>query len=161
MKKKLKIEFDIHSEYTLFGISSQLKDYRLAFHINNDLKFKFKRLDDLHYANGKISEGNKFSFYYYFDEDSHQTFFLISNKNKNGILLSSTKQMDYFFIIKDDIKTTKKQQILSLIRNIKNVQAVLELDIQKIKNVDFLLSDIELHFNELKRRKKENIIKPV
>ncbi len=159
MKKKLKIEFDIQSEYTLFGVSSQLKDYRLVFHINNDLKLNFKRMEGLPIANGKKDKENKFSFYYYVDEESHHIYSFISNHNQNGRLLPSVKQIDYFFIIKNHIKNKQKQHFISSIRKIRNVIAVYELDIKKIKNADFLLSDMEIHITELIRKKKEELKK--
>lgn len=159
MKKKLKIEFEIQSEYTLFGISSQLKDYRLAFHINNDLKLNFKRMDDINIANEKSNEENNFSFYYYFDEESQNTFSLISNHNQDGKLLPSAKQIDCFFIIKDYIKTEQKQHFLSSIRKIRNVIAAYKLDIKKIKNADLMLSDMEIHITEILRKKKEELKK--
>ena len=159
MRKKLKIEFDIQSEYTLFGISSQLKDYRLVFHINNDLKLNFKRMEDLPIANEKKDQENKFSFYYYFDEESHHTYSLISNHNQNGRLLPSIKQIDCFFIIKDHIKNEQKQHFISSIRKIRNVIAAYELDIKKIKNADLMLSDMEIHITELIRKRKEELKK--
>ena len=161
MKKKLRINFDIQSEYTLFGISTQLKDYRLAFHFNNDLKLELKRMEDLLITDENNKQENKFSFYYYFDEESQNTFSLISNNNKNGKLLPLVKQIDYFLIIKDFIKSEQKQQYLSLIRKIRNVHAALELDIKKIKNTDFMLSDMEIHITELILREKEKRKNPV
>lgn len=161
MKKKLQIKFDLQSEYILLGISTQLKDYRLAFHINNDLKLNFIRMDDLLFENEIHKQENKFSFYYYFDEESQNTFSLISNHNKYGKILPSAKQIDYFFIIKDHIRSEKKQKYLSTIRKIRNVNATLEIDIKKIKNADLLLSDIEIHITELLRKKKEDTKKPV
>ncbi|MCD4772882.1 MAG: IPExxxVDY family protein [Bacteroidales bacterium] len=161
MKNKLKIEFDLQSEYTLIGISCQLKDYRLAFYINNDLKLNLKRMGDLFIANKQNNQENKFSFYYCFDEEFHHTYSLISNQNQNGKLLSTVKQIDCFFIIKDHIKTEQKQHFISSIRKIKNVIGTYELDIKKIKNADLMLSDMEIHITEILRKKKEELKKRV
>lgn len=153
MKKKFKIDFDIQSEYTLIGISSQLKEYRLVFHINKELNLNLKRLKDFKAVNGNKNLEDGFSFFYCFNEDSQRDYCLISNINNNGRLLPSEKQIDCFLIVNEKISDNQKKAVLSKIRKISNVYAAFELDIKKIKNTDIFLSDLEIHITETLKKK--------
>ncbi|MCK4288104.1 MAG: IPExxxVDY family protein, partial [Bacteroidales bacterium] len=63
MVKKLILNIDYKPEYTIIGISSHLKDYRLSFNINKKLNFKLKKLSDLVIIKGKNKKTQKYSLY--------------------------------------------------------------------------------------------------
>jgi hypothetical protein len=146
MVKKLILNIDYKPEYTIIGISSHLKDYRLSFNINKKLNFKLKKLNDLVIIKGKNKKTQKYSLYHYEQPDTQNIFYLISNNNPNGKLIPSQKQTDYFLLIKNMIVKTLKA--------IRNVLMVYEINPNTIKNIDSILTEVELQGLDIMKKEK-------
>jgi len=144
MVKKLILNIDNTPEYTIIGISSHLKDYRLSFNINRKLDFQLKRLSDLEIIKGKNKKTQKFSLFHYEQPDTQNKIYLISNNTPNGKLIPSQKQTDYFLLIKDIIDYQRKNKIIKAIKAIRNVLMVYEINHNTIKNIDSILAEVEL-----------------
>jgi hypothetical protein len=161
MAKKLILKLDNTSEYSIIGISSHLKDYRLSFNINRKLNFQLKKLNDLVIIKGKNNETQKYSLYHYEQPDTQNEqpdtqniFYLISNNNPNGKLIPSQKQTDYFLLIKDIINDQRKNKIVKTLKAIRNVLMVYEINPNTIKNIDSILSEVELQASDIMKKEK-------
>ncbi len=154
MAKKLILKLDNTSEYSMIGISSHLKDYRLSFNINRKLNFKLKKLNDLVIIKGKNNETQKYSLYHYEQPDTQDIFYLMSNNNPNGKLIPSQKQTDYFLLIKDIISDQRKNMIVKTLKAIRNVLMVYEINPNTIKNIDSILTEVELQGLGIMKKKK-------
>lgn len=148
MAKKFSIDIDFTEGYHLLGIVTQLKDYRLAFFLNDKLDMHLKKYDDL-----QLSEkGGQYSWYCYVDDENDVSFFLIANHHSKGKLIQAQK-MDHFFLVKNMIDESNLMEMISAIRKITGVLAVFKLDMKKLKDLDIMIESIEMH--EL-----EQVIKP-
>ena len=58
--KKNKLTIEPFDDIQIIGISSTLADYKLAYFFNNDLNFKFIRLDDI-----LLDQQHPYAFFYY------------------------------------------------------------------------------------------------
>ncbi|MBE9481754.1 MAG: IPExxxVDY family protein [Bacteroidetes bacterium] len=154
MVKKLILNIDYKPEYTIIGISSHLKDYRLSFNINKKLNFKLKKLSDLVIIKGKNKKTQKYSLYHYEQPDTQNIFYLISNNNPNGKLIPSQKQTDYFLLIKDIIDDQRKNMIVKTLKAIRNVLMVYEINPNTIKNIDSILTEVELQGLDIMKKEK-------
>jgi hypothetical protein len=155
MAKKLLLE--TRSEpafFTLVGISSPLKDYRLSYLMNLSLESGLKKIDDFVTILSGKKETDTFSLFYHRDEDQRNSYFLLSNRNQENFLLPEMRQMDFLLIIEGEFKKARKESLLKNIRNIQNVIASYEIRFSDLKNIENLLMDLELHMMKILKPSK-------
>lgn len=146
MAKKLKISSEISYDYTIFGVSCHLKDYRFTFFLNDKLGFKFRRIEDLKITDGK--EEKPYSFFVYHHPDERRNYYLISNYHESGRLIPAEKGVDYFIIADDKLPATMKKQFITKIQSVPQVLAAYEIPQDKAKNLEIIFHEIEMHFLE-------------
>jgi hypothetical protein len=131
VKRLLDITEDV--DFSLLGISSHVKDYRLCWEINNALSIDLVKEDSI--LENKGEEEINFSVSRFLDEENHLTFELIANKSEGNVLLHELAQLDYL------LKVSGPQN---------------ELDIadyrNKIQNIDHVLTVVNINPNELKSK---------
>ncbi len=154
MPKRPQLESDIEHLDAFIGISSHLRDYRLAYQINQLHGFTLEKTDDLP-AFSAMAE--KFAGYacYIFDDDENQLkYFLLSNTGSKGLLVPTQKEAGYFLLIRGLMDSGAEAAIVAQLKNIPNVLTAYAIDQHKIPNIENLLSDLELHEINLKRNSK-------
>ena len=142
MARKLKLKIDYFDEFHLLAIVSYMKDYRLAYHINQKLGSHLKKFDDLAISNG---DEQNYTWYCCHEKENHMRVYLIGNSDKGARLIPSRKEIDFFLLIKNAINLEKVDDILKKIRSINDVIGVFKQEITSIKDMDVLLEVIELH----------------
>jgi hypothetical protein len=142
MARKLQLKIDYFDEYHMLAIVSHLKDYRLAYHINQALGSHLKKFDDLVISNGGEQS---YTWYCCHEKENHMRVYLIGNSDKGARLIPSRKEIDFFLLIKNAINTEKMNDILKKIRSISDVIGVFKQEMASIKDMDVLLEVIELH----------------
>jgi len=158
MAKKLSANIDYFEGYQLLGIVSQLKDYSLAYFLNDKLDIDLKKYENLDFYDSE-GQNHSFSWYFYEDEQMSAKLYLISNSSKTGKLVPGKKELDYFLLLKDFISDQYVNSILSKSREIQNVLAVFKFDLNNIKNANVLIENIELNEINLISRPKSQIKK--
>ncbi len=153
MAKKLSLKIDFSSEYCLIGISCHLKDYRLTFFLNDKLNIKLRRIDDFIQA-GPDNKDLNYSLYYFPCTDTKNNYCLISNHHEDGKLIPALKTIDYFLLIENEIHDSLKKEVISKAKSIPNVLLAYEIELSKIKNINHLLTELELQFIENKSEKR-------
>lgn len=133
----------------MLSIASHLKDYRLAYFINEVLEIDLKKFDDLK-VSGK--EGS-YSWFYFSLGENYPTFYLVGNNHQNGKLIPSQKGIDYYLFIKDLYGDDEMLLMIHSLRKIEGVHGVFSTKMESIKLMDTVIESLELH--EL-----EKIIKP-
>lgn len=155
MAKKLFSDIDYFEGYHLLGIVSQLKDYNLAFNLNNELDIDLKKFEDISLCD---NDGNNhsYSWYFYSDETILAKIYMISNSSGGSKLIPSKKELDYFLLWKDFPSEEYILDLLPLIRKIQNVLAVFKFDLNEIKDAEIIIENIEIHeIENLQKIKKE------
>jgi hypothetical protein len=144
MAKKIKLVIRSSDEYRLIAVVSHLKDYKLAFEINQNLDLDLVRYDDLAYAvSGDIM--CTYAWYRFEDSSSHAVFYLIGSKHQGGNLIPSAKSADFFMLIKNHPDPQEIKQYLAKLRTIPNVITAVEVKPDTVKDIDMLLDINELH----------------
>jgi hypothetical protein len=142
-------EFD----FILIGISSPSKDYKLGWELNNELKLKLNRIDDVLKQKAAKSvpqqseliapvdngPNHAYSHYRHSDEEKGIEYDLVSNKSDSGVLIPEQKQADYFLIIRGVYSQAFGGNVLGIIRKMTNVQTAFSIDASKLKSKDFLI----------------------
>jgi len=139
------------TSYTLVGLSTQLKDYRLSFLLNKLPGFSFSRFEDLMIPVPEAEEPIPFSIYTSIDEENFNYFTLLSNRSNDHFLIPSVKQTDYLLIIEGPFKRPQMDNLLKALRTIPNILLATEINTTSIKQFENLISDLELHIMKNKQ----------
>ncbi len=143
MVKKIKLSGGGSYDYTTIGIACHMKDYRFAFFMNEQLGFNFRRLDDL--VSGEEKDARGYSFYIYSHPEERRNYCLVSNYHEEGRLIPSEKGADFFLIVNDIIPISRKKEMISKIQKIPQALAAYEIPSGKVKNLEVIFEEIEVH----------------
>ncbi len=146
--KKIELENSYADEIIMLGIIFSGPDYQLSHYINKELDFNLSKFEDFSFS--LINEKDvSFSWYCFFSEDQKIKAFLVDNHHRLATLVSAYKHMDFIIILENIDGQEQLKQVISSLRKIKNVNGVFKLDLNKIKNIELLLEENEMH--ELKQ----------
>jgi hypothetical protein len=143
MAKKIKLSGGSSYDYTTIGIACHMKDYRFAFFVNEQLGFRFKRLTDL--MSGDEKESRNYSFYIYINPEDRRNYYLVSNYHEEGRLIPSEIGADFFLIVNDLLTMSQKKEIINKIQKIPQALAAYEIPAGKVKNLELVFEEIEMH----------------
>lgn len=160
MAKKLRIEARLQVNVKMIGISTALKDYRLAQYINKAVALDLHRLENLPVYQEKSLELSEHSYYRADDHLNRRRFEMVQNRSKGLNALSLTPPIDYLLIVHGRVRAAELRQWVSEIRKGQGILLVQELDATKVKGLEGLLTDIEMHMMDLERRAKEKPADP-
>ena len=143
--RRLKLTADDFPDIDLIGINTSLQDYRLAYFINKETSLKLERLDDLPVYNEKQKDLRNYCLYSYFDPDRRVSYYLCSNDNEKGKMIEQYSQANYFLLVKGNRNDQDMKTIQSILRKLPSVTFVFVTVINKIRDIDGILYDLELH----------------
>ena len=140
--------------YSLIGIHSTLEDYKLAYLMNRNLNTRFnKATKDLEFK--RDHKKASFSIYNYENTNDGFDWFLIANSYRrenqtvsNELLLTSEtktylisekKKVDFFLKICGESEYDFVMKIIQKIKNIDNVITAYSIDKNTLKSRDFLI----------------------
>ncbi|PKP00902.1 MAG: hypothetical protein CVU14_06395 [Bacteroidetes bacterium HGW-Bacteroidetes-9] len=144
-KRKLISEPASFPDLSILGIASQLKDYRMAFFLNRDTHLNLANLDDIPIYFEKEDLLIKFPIYSCFEADQRLYYYLIGNNFDRIKMIPEYKQADYLLFLKGQINNERLTSLISSIRTIKEIQLVFAIDKDKIKNLEGIMTDLEMH----------------
>ncbi len=145
MAKKLSIPVSLSDEYTIIAIACHLKEYRISFQLNQSLRIRLRRYEDLLLEEADVSRNRNYALYSYDDQDQRCFYFLLANHHPEGKLLGSLKQTDYFLIISQLLPKEDLNRIVLNIRSIQGVLTAYHIQSSDTRNIDLLLNDLEMH----------------
>lgn len=141
--KKNKLVIAPFDDIHLIGINTTLVDYKLAYYFNELLHFNFVRLKEV-----KLDDVLPYTFFYYNAGENRNAYNLVSLKSKDHLCIKLNPHIDYLLIIRNHITDERLNQIVKLIREIKEVTYAYTLDLSKIPTIEVLLEKIEMHERE-------------
>lgn len=151
-KRKLISEPDHFPDLFIFGITTQLKDYRLAYYVNRDCDIMLAKLEDLPLFIEKDEKTINYSLYTYINKAQHQNFYLLINNNDGIRILPNLKQADFLLMVNGQTGTLNVADLIASLRKIPGVQFAFNVEKEKIKNLDGIMSDLEIHLVENSQR---------
>lgn len=135
---KLVLEVEYDFDFALFGVSSHVANYRLAWGMNQLFEIDLERVSDIDLSFGPKKKGN-FSLYRFDDEECYTTFHLISNRCSVGYLIPELKQIDYFVQYWGPMSDNELTLFKDQLRDIPSVLASMEIDPMELKSRNNLL----------------------
>lgn len=130
VKKLLEPEDDI--DFSIIGISSHIKDYRLSWEINRRMKIDLEKGEDLFAVDRENDYG--FSTSMYFDEESHIECVLINNKNEGGVLVSDHPKLDFLLRVTGPQHEFEMEGFKRELMNIRSILTVVSLNPENLKS---------------------------
>lgn len=147
-------------EYLLIAIHSNVEDYKLAFLINKQLNYRFKRKEkdlDFFKKEGLIS----FSIFEYQDTERDDVFYLLSNiyksvaekttsagslfdtneEEKTYFLLPEFKKTEFFLKIVSDEPEFYEYNLVEKLNKIPSIVTAYQVDIESLKSKNNLNFD--------------------
>lgn len=132
-------------DLTLIGIASQLKDYRLAYFINQNTALELVRMEDVPVFSEKDNNLTPYPLFFWHESTQRTCYYLISNNHPSGKLIPAYKQADFILLMRGPYDDELPQTIIQSIKQISSIQLVFLIDPAKIKNLEGIMSDLELH----------------
>lgn len=141
--KKRKLEAEIDYNFTLYGLISALKEYKLAWHLNKSLDIQLDKVRDIEID--FIKTQNLIISNYLF-ETEHSSFRLLKNKSTDqfedslAFLIPELKRFDYLILVQgfdDTFDTNDLKSRLSSVPKVQYVQSFLVDDLKSRENLIF------------------------
>lgn len=139
IKKVHKLKYAPDYDFSIYGIISDEKDYKLIWDINNSTGWSLERKDNYRCYNRKTLNEPEFPFFIYHDTDSYSIYRLISNKYNEHFLIEELRNIDYLLIIHDESGITDSSLITENLKKINSIRAVYPLNIGRLKEKEKLL----------------------
>jgi hypothetical protein len=140
--KKNKLIVDYGFDFELLGLISPVKDYKMAWAINQVLSVKLVKNQDLKIQ--FINDRHLIISNYIF-ETENSTLRLLKNKTLEfndpafSYLLPEVKNFDYFIMIEDCAGTYSSSEMIQKIKKLPIIQYIAKLDTDKLKSKENLI----------------------
>ena len=148
MAKKIKIDIDFTRDNAIISVSCHKKDYWLAYQLQKQLNLNFKRINDLTFFHAKLDMSLDYPLFFCENKDLQVAVYLVSNFNPDGKLFSDHGNSDYFLLIHGFYNREIIEHMVKEIKKIPGVLLAYETKLNKIKELDNFLSDLEIHMVE-------------
>jgi hypothetical protein len=124
----------------LIGIMSPLKDYQLCWHLNSLLGVDFRMNADIEIQLQKKQRNYFFSVYEFCEPAGSLAHYVYNNRFDGEYLLPEFKHLDFLWLMKGDVVSDENiRQTIDHLRSLNEVQLVVELTNEKIKNKEHLV----------------------
>lgn len=137
--KKLHIEYEY--DFTLLGLATSAREYKLAWHVNTALGIRLVKQDEItvEFLNDREITISHFLF-----KTEYSTFRLLKNKSltgagKSGFLLAELAHFDYLIMINDDGGFFNPDSTLAALKKIPVVEYLATINIDKLKEKENLI----------------------
>ncbi|MFC4871382.1 IPExxxVDY family protein [Negadavirga shengliensis] len=140
--KKSKLLVETSFDFDLLGLVAPIKDYKLAWLINDSLRIKLKKTKDyqMEFTNQPDLIISQFIL-----EKEHGFIQLLRNKSypvvgHSRYLIPELRIMDYFLVCQDFTYEMNINTYIDGLSKIRQIQNVVKIDVNKLKSKDNLLT---------------------
>ena len=140
--KKAKLQIEPTFDFELLGIVSPIREYRMAWLVNQELELNLIKADDLEL---EFLNAEKLEIAQYFLSLPHGFIQLLKNKALNSsqqlaYLIPELKNLDYFLLVQDETEQLDLSNFMEKLSQNSLVQSIVRIDISKLKSKENLLT---------------------
>jgi len=140
--KKAKLQIEPTFDFELLGIVSPIREYRMAWLVNQELELNLVKVDDLEL---EFLNFEKLEIAQYFLSLPHGFIQLLKNKALNSAqqlayLVPELKNLDYFLLVQDETEQLDLSNFMEKLSRNPLVQSIVRIDISKLKSKENLLT---------------------
>jgi len=122
----------------LLGIMAPVKDYQFCWNMNNNMGLDFRVSNEI-----PLTRKNRFYYFSIFEYNEPTRFlchYVYNNQFDGEYLLPEFRHLDFLWLMKgDEVGDSSLQETIQVIKSITNVQLVVELKPEQIKNKENLV----------------------
>lgn len=131
---------DFFEDTRLIGIVAPIRDYQLCWRLNNLMRFDFRINNDIEIQLTRKKREYFFSVYSFPEPHCSLVHYLYNNQFDGEYLLPEFRHLDFLWLLKGDVVTDEYlSAIMQQIRNMSDVQMVLALSQDMIKNKSHMI----------------------
>ena len=124
----------------LLGIMAPVKDYQFCWHLNNIMGMDFRINNEIEIQLTKKQRNYFFAVYEFCEPTGSLAHYIYNNQFDGEYLLPEFKHLDFLWLMKGyEVSDESVQQTIQTIKTINNVQLVVELRTEKVKNKENLV----------------------
>ncbi len=139
-KKNLTLTIEPEIDFELIAISATTADYKICMALDEkfDLPFQFSETIEKKTQNVVA----KFSVFSLVCDVRQTEICLINNKSEGNILVNDFRQADFILRLKGDWALQQKENLISFLKIINGVNAVMKPDAGTLKDVEWLTFEL-------------------
>jgi hypothetical protein len=134
--RKTKLVINHQLDETVAGIVSTLKDYKLAWHINQVFNINLAMQPSLLI---EFVKGNDLAIVNYLYQNEYQEFRLVRNRgidHNSGYLIPELVNFDFFLLVNGEEHALPNNSITSKLQSIKGVEYAQQIEVDRLKSKD-------------------------
>lgn len=134
--RKTKLVVDHELDANVIGIVTTLKDYKLAWNINQVFKINLVMQPSLQI---KFIKGNDLSIVNFLFKTEFQQFRLIKNRSSDlnsGFLIPELSNFDFFLMLSSADKEMIHEAVIEKLHSIMGLEYIQQIDVEKLKSKD-------------------------
>ena len=140
--KKAKLLVEPTFDFELLGLVSPIREYRMAWLINQEMDLNLVKADDLEL---EFLNAPKLEISQYFLSLPHGFIQLLKNKALNSsqqlaYLIPELKNLDYFLLVQDETEQVQLSTFIDQLAKNSLIQSIVRIDISKLKSKENLLT---------------------
>ena len=144
-KRKLISDPASYPGLSVIAINSPMRDYRLAYFINQASGISLVKTDDLPVFYEKEGKEYTYPLFTCYEAGLRIHYYLIGNNHTGGKMCPDYKQADYLMLLHSPDETSHALEIMTKVKTITGIQIAIKADLLKIRNLDGIMNDLELH----------------
>ena len=143
----LMLDFEEEINYSVIGITSSLKDYRLTFYINKLSHIQFKRVDPFvfHHKNQAFT----YSLYIFIDNKNLRNYYLISNKANSVKLVPKLQHFDYLLFMDGEVNEDSTKELAKEVKTFDYITLTSVVDFAEIDKIKNLRTSFDIHLDKV------------
>ena len=134
---KHRLVFDDDYEFLCFGLSCHLKDYKLAWTLNNHFRLELARKTLV--VNTKQQANLDFAYFKYADKKNHLRYYLINNLSEGIPMVKEYKQFNFLFLVEGFVELFNQEELLERIQRLDAIQLITPLPKEPLHKIQFEL----------------------
>lgn len=156
-KKKIRLQVEQEHDFSLVGIFSHTREYRISWLLNHSLGYEFRRHEDFLFQPANSSNHIPFPLYRYYHQERDRHLFLLPNRVQGMLVLGTPRNLDYILVTWPASDSYYLNELVSRIRNIEPVNASYVLNPSTIKGSEVFFYEMEMY--QIQQEKQKTIIK--
>lgn len=140
LKKRLIADYEI--EFDLYGLICTIKDYKLAWTINETLGFHFVKQEDIVI---NFVDGRKVTITNFLYQTEYSTVRLLKNKDvehyglEKYFLIPELSKFDYLIQVHGADQLMLSNQLIKQVKNIHEIDYITRIDVHRLKSRENLI----------------------
>lgn len=122
-------------QYECIGISCHLKDFRVAWKLNQRLNFKFIRTD--FHQSDRTGEDHAYSVFKYRDEANRLNYFLVNNYSEDIPLVKAYRQFNLILVVEGYTDIFDTSSFVTRLMQEESFQLVTPLDPAPLSSLQY------------------------